>query len=47
MSNTVFIVGIVTVAYTQKDLHPALVLILLLMGILADIFAYMETVQRK
>lgn len=42
MSNTVFMVGIVTLANVQKDLHPALVLILLLIGLLADIFTFIK-----
>lgn len=42
MSNTVFMIGIVMLTSTQQAVHPALVLILLLIGIFADVFTFIK-----
>lgn len=47
MSNTVFVIGILVLADTQREITWWTMFLLVVLGILADIFAYMETVQRK
>jgi hypothetical protein len=47
MSNTVFMVGIVTLAHVilanaQQAVHPVFVLLLLLVGIVADVFTFIK-----